>query len=85
MADFSIIDPATNQRLNFTCENARFKTDLSQGLAHGQARARGSVYDDALLWSNAGRYGWNTSLRNRAVDRFSGSCGTTLTGSRRYR
>ena len=58
MIDHRILDPTSNSRLNYTCENAGFKTDITQGHPHGAGQAQGSVYDDALLWSN----GWSLWL-----------------------
>ncbi|MCW4114365.1 hypothetical protein NPA31_005235 [Aurantimonas sp. MSK8Z-1] len=33
----------------FTCENSRFKTDITKGKPHGQAAALGSVLDQPLV------------------------------------
>ena len=68
MADGRIIDPATSQRVNYTCENARFKTDTTQGHPHGTQPgcAAGSVYLDALLVSPDG---WSLWLEHVADKR----------------
>ena len=60
LADARVVDPTTSRRIDYTCENARFKTDITQGYPHGPqaGAARGSVYADALLQSN----GWSLWL-----------------------
>lgn len=67
MADARIVDPGTGQPINYTCENSRFKTDVTQGHPHGSlpGAALGSVYPDALLQSN----GWSLWLEHIADKR----------------
>ncbi|HUZ72960.1 MAG TPA: hypothetical protein VMU87_08235 [Stellaceae bacterium] len=37
------------QRLNFTCENRRYLTDINKGKPHGAGFAKGSVFDSSLI------------------------------------
>ncbi len=56
MTDARIIDQVTRQPINFTCENARFMTDRSQGHPHGPHTASGSVYPAAILGPPANQW-----------------------------
>ena len=41
------------KRVNCTCENARYRTDISKGCSHtGHSKYRGSVLDTALVDRN---------------------------------
>ena len=48
MGEFRIID-ANGNVMNFTCQNAKFKTDINSGHPHGPGNAKGSVFDDHLV------------------------------------
>jgi hypothetical protein len=37
------------QRLNFTCANFQYRTDIDKGQAHGQCPNRGSVFTEPLV------------------------------------
>ena len=39
----------SGQRLNFTCSNSRFQTDVAKGKPHGDGLAKGSVFDGPLV------------------------------------
>jgi hypothetical protein len=58
--DARILDQTTGQRLNYTCENNRFKTDISRGHPHGIQGTGGSAYAEAILLSN----GWSLWLEH---------------------
>ena len=60
MKDNRIINAATGDRLNFTCENRQFKTNIGRGHPHGTGQPRGSVYEEPLLISN----GWSLWLEH---------------------
>ena len=36
------------QRVDYTCENRRFRTDIAKGQSHGQHPTRGSVFAEPL-------------------------------------
>ena len=37
-----------NERINYTCENNRFRTNITKGEPHGEHRIRGSVFAEPL-------------------------------------
>ena len=37
------------KRLDYTCQNKRFRTDIEQGYSHGPARTKGSVFEVPLI------------------------------------
>lgn len=39
------------RRLDYTCENRRFRTDTTKGHTHGEQPTRGSVFSQALAGS----------------------------------
>jgi hypothetical protein len=46
-------------RLDYTCENYRFKTDVTQGSSHGtRSPSRGSFFDEPLVENGDGYTLW---------------------------
>ena len=39
------------ERIDYTCENRRFRTDIAKGQPHGQHLTRGSVFPEPLAGS----------------------------------
>ncbi len=52
------------QRLNYTCENKRFKTNVKAGFAHGSCRSRGSVFKNPLCVGENGYTLWLEHVTN---------------------
>lgn len=49
VSDFRILGP-NGTRLNYTCENRRFRTNIDKGYSHGSlSPVKGSVLEDALI------------------------------------
>lgn len=47
-ADHRVADSAGN-RLSFSCENGRYKTNIHKGFSHGSSTTKGSVLKDPLV------------------------------------
>jgi hypothetical protein len=62
MADHRIEGP--KGRMNFTCENKGFMTDVKRGFPHGKGNAKGSVFPEPLF--DNGQYSlWLEHVLNR--------------------
>jgi hypothetical protein len=51
-------------RLDYTCENARFRTNINMGEAHGDCPSRGSVFGEPLA-QNDGYSLWLEHISDR--------------------
>ncbi|SRR5579875_607203 len=48
MKDHRIVDD-NGVRLSYTCQNAKYRTNILKGHSHGSYSARGNVFSDALI------------------------------------
>jgi len=55
------------ERLNYTCENRRFRTDIEHGERHGDAPARGSVFRQSLVADAAGSSLWLEHVEDKTT------------------
>ena len=53
-------------RIDFTCENWWFRTDTDRGFPHVPSATRGSVLENALVYTIGGYTLWLEHVRNRA-------------------